>query len=69
MDATTQDFAVAVARPESRLRRLPDEAEIADDLRWTDSQAALIALWAGSRGDRARQDDLRGQPPEALQLG
>jgi hypothetical protein len=44
MRRTTQDFAAAVAQLESRLRRLPDEAEISDDLRWTDSGAALIAL-------------------------
>lgn len=44
MDRTTQDFAAAVATLENRLRRPADETELADELRWTASQAALIAL-------------------------
>jgi hypothetical protein len=42
--STTQDFAAAVVTLESRLGRLPDDSEIGDELRWTDSQAALVAL-------------------------
>lgn len=44
MRKTTLDFALAVAELEGRLRRLPDDPEIADELRWTDSRAALVAL-------------------------
>jgi len=44
MHRTTQDFAAAVATLEHQLRRMPDEAELSAELRWTDSQAALTAL-------------------------
>ena len=43
MNVTTQDFAAAVAKLEN-LGRMPHETELFDELRWTDSQAALIAL-------------------------
>jgi hypothetical protein len=44
MNVTTQDFAAAVAKLEDQLGRMPNETELSDELRWTDSQAALIAL-------------------------
>jgi hypothetical protein len=44
MNVTTQEFAAAVANLEARLGRMPIEKELSDALRWTDSQAALIAL-------------------------
>ena len=44
MNVTTQDFAAAVAKLEHQLGRMPTEPELSDELRWTDSQAALIAL-------------------------
>ena len=44
MNVTTQELAAAVANLEARLGRMPIETELSDELRWTDSQAALIAL-------------------------
>jgi DNA-directed RNA polymerase specialized sigma subunit len=44
MNVTTQDFAAAVAKLENQLGRMPNETELSNELRWTDSQAALIAL-------------------------
>ena len=44
MNVTTQELAAAVANLEARLGRMPIETELSDELRWTDSQTALIAL-------------------------
>ena len=68
MNVTTQELAAAVANLEARLGRMPIETELSDELRWTDSQAALIALGQESEAVRPRQGRLPAQVRAAVYL-